>query len=90
MVLHTRGRVGRRHFTKALSSLRTRGFLFVYAFFAKVGSYLSTSPSPFPSFSLSLLLSFSFSLCHLYPASYAFLSFDLSFTSVVFWGNPPD
>ena len=26
MVLHTRGRVGRRHFTKALSSIWTRGF----------------------------------------------------------------
>ena len=32
MVLHTRGRVGRRHFTKALSPLRTRGFFFVYAY----------------------------------------------------------
>ena len=30
MVLHTRGRVGRRHFTKALSSQWTRGFFCVY------------------------------------------------------------
>ena len=30
MVLHTRGRVGRRHFTKALSSIWTRGFLCFY------------------------------------------------------------
>ena len=56
MVLHTRGRVGRRHFTKALSSLRTRGFFFVCAFFTE-GSRCTFLPLLLP-FSHSLSLAF--------------------------------
>ena len=69
MVLHTRGRVGRRHFTKALSSNELGAFSLCMLFYRKFVPNLSTLLLLFSSLLFSSLLHF-FSLAFYLSSDY--------------------